>query len=140
MSPGDAANGRSKSPGAPARRPDSKNRFDHEWALGFATCHFALSLAIFVVCLLYFAGTAMSDAYHPAPSWINALFALLWVLQAPASAIETAALRHSEHGGNWLWVGVLGVLWSLFLGYFLPFLIRSFRNAHQRNRPHEADH
>jgi hypothetical protein len=61
--------------------------------LAFATCHFTLSLVIGVACLLYFWASAMSDAYHPAPSWVNALFALLWVLQTPAAAVETVALR-----------------------------------------------
>jgi hypothetical protein len=95
--------------------------------LAFATCHFALSLLIGVACLLYFSASAMSDAYHSAPSWVNALFALLWVLQTPAAAVETVALRHSQHGADSLLLGGLGILWSLALGYAVPWITQALR-------------
>ena len=69
----------------------------------------------------------MSDAYHPDPPWVEALVAVLWVLQTPAAAVETVALRHSQHGADWLLLGVLGLLWSLALGYAAPWIIQTLR-------------
>jgi len=83
----------------------------------FVVCHFAASLLIGGVCFLQYSGTALSDAYHPDPAWIKALLALLWVLQTPATVVHSVALRHSRHGANWQVLGMLGILWSLFLGY-----------------------
>ena len=97
----------------------------HKRALNFAASHFAISLIIGLVCLLYFYGAGLSDAYHPDPPWIKALLALLWVLQTPAAVFEPLALRHSQHGANVLFLCVLGVLWSLALGYAFPWIKRT---------------
>jgi hypothetical protein len=97
----------------------------HKRALNFAASHFAISLTIGLVCLLYFYGAGLSDTYQPDPPWIKALRALLWVLQTPAAAFETLALRHSQHGANVLFLCALGVLWSLALGYAVPWIKRA---------------
>ena len=127
VSSGGDATGECKGLRTPALGQGSRRGFNHEWALAFATCHFALSLAIGVACLLYFWGTAMSDAFHSTPSWVNALFALLWFLQTPAAAVEAAALRHSQHGADWLLLSGLGALWSLALGYVVPWISQALR-------------
>jgi hypothetical protein len=112
--------------GAQAPGRGSKSGFNHEWALAFGTCHLALSVLIVAVWALYFRTAAMSDAYHAAPSWVNALFALLWVLQTPAAAVETVGLRHSQHGADCLLLGGLGILWSFALGYAVHWIKRAF--------------
>src|SRR5207244_5920501 len=72
----------------------------HKRALNFAASHFAISFAIGLVCLLYFYGTGLSDAYHPDSPRIKVLVAALWVLQPPAAAFQTVALHHSQHGAD----------------------------------------
>jgi len=99
----------------------------HQRALNFAASHFTISLVIGLVCLLYFYGAGLSDAYHPDPPWIEVLIAALWLLQAPAAAFETVALHHSQHGANVLLLCALGFLWSLVLGYAIPWIARSLR-------------
>jgi hypothetical protein len=98
----------------------------HKRALNFAASHFAISFIIGLVCLFYFYGAGLSDAYHPDPPWITALVAALWVLQPPVAAFETIALHHSQHGANVLLLCVLGFLWSLALGYAVPWIKRVF--------------
>lgn len=105
----------------------------HKQALSFAASHFAVSFVISLVCLVYFYGAGPSDAYHPDPSWVRALVAVLWILQLPVAALETVALRHSRQGANVLLLCVLGFLWSLTLGYIVPSLIRFLRNRNPSN-------
>jgi len=104
----------------------------HKRALNFAASHFAISFIIGLVCLMYFYGAGLSDVYHPNPFWVKALVAVLWVLQLPVAVFETVALRHSQHGAKVLLLCVLGFLWSLALGYIVPFSIRCLKN---RNAP-----
>ena len=104
----------------------------HKRALNFAASHFTISLAIGVVCLMYFYGAGLSDAYHPDPPWVKALVALLWVLQLPVAILETVALRRSHHGANVVLLCVLGLLWSLALGYAVPWIKRTPRNGKRK--------
>jgi len=112
----------------PVLKRGSRTGVNHEWALAFAACHFAFSLVIGVACLLYFWAGAMSDYPPSEPSWIKALFALLWVLQTPAAIVETLTLRHFQHDADSLLLGALGVLWSVALGYIVLWLIWCLRN------------
>jgi uncharacterized membrane protein (UPF0182 family) len=100
----------------------------HKRALNFAANHFATSFVIGLVCLLYFYGAGLSDVYHPDPFWIKLLVVLLWVLQLPVAIFETIALQHSKFGANVLLLCVLGFLWSLCLGYLVPWLVQIVRN------------
>lgn len=99
----------------------------HKRALNFAASHFAICFIIGLVCLFYFYGAGLSDAYHPEPSWVKALVAVLWLLQTPVAVFETTALRHSQHGANVLLLYMLGFLWSLSFGYVVPWITRAFR-------------
>ncbi len=100
----------------------------HKRALSFAANHFAVSFIIGLVCLLHFYGAGLSDVYHPNPFWIKLLVALLWVLQTPVAIFENAELQHSKLGANVLLLCVLGFLWSLCLGYLVPWLVQVVRN------------
>jgi hypothetical protein len=104
----------------------------HKHAFAFAANHFVVSLVLGVICLMQFYGAGLSDAYHPTPLWLLILVALLWVLQLPVAIFETVMLRHSQHGANVLLLCVLGFLWSLCLGYLVPWMRQTFRSRKDR--------
>lgn len=104
----------------------------HKRAFAFAANHFVVSLVLGVICLMQFYGAGLSDAYHPTPLWVLILVALLWVLQLPVAIFETVMLRHSQHGANVLLLCVLGFLWSLALGYIVPWCAKFIRNKGNR--------
>ena len=132
-STGGEATGESPASGTLGPRRSARSGLHHEWALAFAICHCTLSLLIGAGPFLYFFGEAMSDAYHSSPFWVNALLGVLWVLQTPAVLVERLMLRHAQHGVHWLLLTVLGVLWSLGLGYALEWA-RACRRATSGNR------
>lgn len=105
----------------------------HKRALAFATNHFVVSLILGAICLMQFYGAGLSDVYHPEPLWVKILVALLWVLQLPVAIFETVALQHSKHGANVLLLCALGFLWSLCLGYLVPWLVQMFRSRNGRS-------
>ena len=96
--------------------------------LSFAANHFGVSFIIGLICLLHFYGADLSDVYHADSFWIKLLFALLWMRQAPVPIFENAALQHSKLGANVLLLCLLGFLWSLCLGYLVPWIVHAFRN------------
>jgi hypothetical protein len=130
----DGPKGEPPTTSTPVLKRGSGTGLNHEWALAFATCHFALSLLIGVACLLYFWSGAMSDSALSSPSWIKLSFALLWVLQTPAAIVETLTLRHFQHDADSLLLGAMGVLWSIALGYVVPFLIRCIGSPDNRKK------
>lgn len=104
----------------------------HKRALTFAANHYVMSVILGVICLLQFYGAGLSDVYYPQPLWVKILLALLWVLQSPVAILETIALQHSKQGANVLLLGVLGFLWSLCLGYLVPWMVQTFRSRKDR--------
>ena len=104
----------------------------HKRAFNFAANHFAVSLIIGLICLLHFYGAGLSDVYHADPFWIKLFVASLWVLQTPVAIFENAALQHSKLGANVLLLCSLGFLWSLCLGYLVPWVVQAVRNRIDR--------
>jgi hypothetical protein len=103
-------------------------KLTHRRALTFAAAHFTLSLLLAITCVMYGYGAALSDTYHSDPPWMRAVMLGLWALQLPVAALEALALRPSgSHGISALLLCVLGLFWSVSLGYAVPWITQALR-------------